>query len=84
MWDSECWFGLLLWAGIAGAILIFFNLIAADKMVRCYYLSSTPTSTGVAYKIKADIDYMDDPVAFSSGNYKTTMGVFSKLPQCPK
>ena len=82
-WDGESWFGLLLWMGIAGIMLIVFNLITADKMVRCYYLSSVGTSAGVSYKIIADIDYADDPTAFSSHDHKATMEVFGKLPQCP-
>ena len=82
-WDGESWFGLLLWMGIAGIMLIFFNLITADKMVRCYYLSSFATDAGVAYMIRADIDYSDDSLAFSSHDYKATMEVFGKLPQCP-
>lgn len=82
-WDSDSWFGLLIWLGISGIMLIFFNFLTADKMVRCYYLSSVSTSAGIAYKIRADIDYSDDPLAFSSGDYKATMEVFKELPQCP-
>lgn len=83
-WDGESWFGLLLWMAFAGVLFVLFNLVTADKTVRCYYLHSTYTSAGISYQIKADIDYLDDTTAFSSADHNITMSVFEKLAQCPK
>ena len=82
--DGESWFGLLIWLTLLMGIITFFSFLRADKMVRCYYLHSSMTEVGTNYKILSDIDWADDTVAFNSGDYKATMEVFDRLPQCRK
>jgi hypothetical protein len=73
----------LIGCGFLTVIIWFlFMFLTADREVRCYYLSSYGTASGIAYQIKADIDYKDDHTAFTSNDYKITLSVLKELPQC--
>ena len=69
----ETCFTLLLWTALAIGLHFVFNTLNADRTVKGYYLNSFGTSAGIAYQVKMSIDYMVDPVAFTSNDYKATL-----------
>lgn len=76
------------WSGF-GFLCLLFSLItligvaiASDHKVRCYYLQTTMTEAGLAYKIKSDINWQFDEAAFSSNDENKTLEVIQTLKQC--
>ena len=81
-WDMETAFLFLLWSAFVVLLCLFTMFVIADKKVRCYYLGSAMSAAGMAYQIKADINWLADDTVFSSPDYKATMAVYDKLPYC--
>lgn len=66
------------------ALLISIGLVAlsSDHSVRCYYPSSEKTDAGIAYMVLADIDWMEDMVAFSSPDKNESLSFISNVRVC--
>ena len=81
-WDIDCSFILLGWVFVALVIFTLIRLIYSDRAIRCYYPFYAATSAGIAYQIKADINWADDLLVFSSPDLKVAMEVYNQLPKC--
>lgn len=80
--SGESWFGFIILCFIASLAVVIINLAAQDHKVRCYYLKTSSTQAGLAYKVMADVDWSADNVSFSSSNAKETLNVMADLKQC--
>ena len=80
--SGESWFDFIILCFAACIAMLIINLAAQDHKVRCYYLSTVPTSAGLAYKVMSDIDWSKDKTAFSSHDEEKTLKVIKDLKQC--
>lgn len=64
---------------LTGAIVFLGLVVISDHSVKGYYLATEPTQAGVAYQVKADIPYQEDPVAFSSPDPNSALNVYAIL-----
>lgn len=77
--DSSVFFYALLWVALVIALHFGYTFLHADRTPKGYYLYSFGTSAGIAYKIKVSINYMDDPVAFTTPDYKVALKTLKEL-----
>lgn len=79
---GEQWFGFIMLVFFFGCVCAGLIAITADHKIRCYYLETKRTDSGLAHMIKQDIDWGQDNIAFSSNSAANTLMVYSSLKQC--
>lgn len=80
--DGEQWFGFIALLGLAALLIIFIVGVSADHKVRCYYMKSKSTDSGISYMIMSDMDWHEDMKAFTSGDSDKMLKVMDNLKQC--
>lgn len=80
--NGDSWFGCILISLFICLLVISVIAITSDHKVSCYYMETTSTQSGLAYKIMSDINWQEDGMAFSSNNENKTLEVIKTLKQC--
>ena len=80
--DFDGWMLLIVMSTAVFGICLLIALCTADHKVRCYYLQTEMTNSGLAYKIMNDIDWATDTIAYASNDGDKTLKVISTMKQC--
>ena len=78
----EQWIGFVFCCFLFALLVMAVKSLAADHLVRCYYLKAEMTNAGMAYKIMADIDWMEDIKSFATSDGDRAITVISSMKQC--
>lgn len=77
--DGNQWFGFIVFFLAVAGVGLLFQLVVADRTIRYYYPSYISSSGGTAYLLKADINWMEDPVVYTNTNQDEMLRVMDQL-----